>query len=174
MKKDSNLRYTIFLHLEEQKRSNLFSIFELGVINVILDKIIRKQNITQNFLEIEVFPYVPFRRIKGILEDPILSQKIEKRLKVRLIRPKTPKRQQRIRGYRDHGSLSDPSKWLPSSSPQANIKMLHDENLEDYMKALENPDINIRVSCYTKYQQRYEELEKIQQKVDLSLRTSES
>jgi hypothetical protein len=56
------------------------------------------------------------REIMGIISDPVVITKLGRRL-YQKVRPKSsrPRRVQRHRGYRDHGQLRPPHKWLPKT-----------------------------------------------------------
>jgi hypothetical protein len=57
--------------------------------------------------------YFPRRQVLGILGDPKVWKSLQRRLRPRLVFPAKPRRQQRHRGYRDHGTCRPDSKWLP-------------------------------------------------------------
>lgn len=53
-----------------------------------------------------------YREVTGILNDSVVARKVLKRL-YQKHRPRSPRRTERHRGYRDHGTLRPAHCWLP-------------------------------------------------------------
>jgi hypothetical protein len=63
------------------------------------------------FKELTEYAYSS-RKLRGILKDPWIVKKVRRRI-FRKIRPPRPRTQERIRGYRDQGTLRPDHRWTP-------------------------------------------------------------
>jgi hypothetical protein len=82
------------------------------LLRVIQDHIKRKLPFYEN-RQRAFFRYFPLRKLLGLLSQPALQSKLQKRFRPKLWTPARAKRGQRIRGYRDHGTCRPGHKWLP-------------------------------------------------------------
>jgi hypothetical protein len=73
------------------------------LLRVIQDHLKRRLPFYQNRQKV-FFRYFPLRKLLGLLSQPELQSKLQKRFRPKLCTPKAAKRGQRIRGYRDHGT----------------------------------------------------------------------
>jgi hypothetical protein len=82
------------------------------LLRVIQDHIKRKLPFYRNRQK-AFFRRFPLRKLLGLLSDPVLQSKLQKRFRPILWTPARAKRGQRIRGYRDHGTCRPSHKWIP-------------------------------------------------------------
>jgi hypothetical protein len=90
------------------------------------------------------FRYFPLRKLLGLLSEPVLQSKLQKRFRPKLWTPVRAKRGQRIRGYRDLGTCRPSHKWLPRfdfslTREKWNKEQLRQLDLEFYEIFLKNP-----------------------------------
>jgi hypothetical protein len=90
------------------------------------------------------FRYFPPRRLLGLLSDPVLLAKLQKRFRPKLWTPVRAKRAQRIRGYRDHGTSRPEHQWTPRfdyslTRQQWSQEQLRELDLEFYGIFLNRP-----------------------------------
>jgi hypothetical protein len=113
------------------------------LLRVIQDHLKKKLPFYKNRQKV-FFRYFPLRRLLGLLSQPELQSKLQKRFRPRLCTPQRAKRGQRIRGYRDHGTCRPGHKWLPRydfslTREQWSQEELQELNLEFYRVFLSNP-----------------------------------
>jgi hypothetical protein len=113
------------------------------LLRVIQDHIKRKLPFYRNRQRV-FFRYFPLRKLLGLLSQPVLQSKLQKRFRPKLWTPLRVKRGQRIRGYRDHGTCRPSHKWLPRfdfslTREQWSKEQLQQLNLEFYEVFLKNP-----------------------------------
>ena len=122
----TELLYASFLcyYLNTTKLKSSCPILLCELLTVLPEKIERSEFLT-NSEKISLYQLVlrerlhldqswpfPRREILGILNDTNISNKLLKRFYQRR-RPRKVKRQERIRGYRDHGTLRPAHEWKP-------------------------------------------------------------
>jgi hypothetical protein len=85
------------------------------------------------------------RKLRGILKDPWILKKVRKRI-FRKVRPLRPRTNQRIRGYRDQGTLRPDHRWTPKEDYslteiqneleyQSDVKEFYDSQVQKATKA---------------------------------------
>jgi hypothetical protein len=82
------------------------------LLRVIQDHIKRRLPFYRN-RQRAFFRFFPLRKLLGLLSEPVLQAKLQKRFRPKLWTPARAKRGQRIRGYRDHGTSRPRHKWTP-------------------------------------------------------------
>jgi hypothetical protein len=82
------------------------------LLRVIQDHIKRRLPFYRN-RQRAFFRFFPLRKLLGLLSEPVLQAKLQKRFRPKLWTPARAKRGQRIRGYRDHGTSRPEHKWTP-------------------------------------------------------------
>jgi hypothetical protein len=113
------------------------------LLRVIQDQLKRRLPFYRNRQKV-FFKYFPLRKLLGLLSQPELQSKLQKRFVPRLHTPKAAKRANRVRGYRDHGTCRPSHKWLPRydfslTREQWSKEELKELNLEFYKVFLSNP-----------------------------------
>jgi hypothetical protein len=113
------------------------------LLRVIQDHIKRKLPFYRNRQK-AFFRRFPLRKLLGLLSQPELQSKLQKRFRPKLWTPVRVKRGQRIRGYRDHGTCRPSHKWLPRydfslTRKQWSIEQLRKLDLEFYSIFLTRP-----------------------------------
>jgi hypothetical protein len=113
------------------------------LLRVIQDHIKRKLPFYQNRQKV-FFRYFPLRKLLGLLSQPVLQMKLQKRFSPKLWTPVRAKKGQRIRGYRDHGTCRPGHKWTPRfdfslTRQQWSKEQLLSLNLEFYEIFLTRP-----------------------------------
>jgi len=106
------------------------------LLRVIQDHLKRRLPFYRNRQKI-FFRYFPLRKLLGLLSQPVLQSKLQKRFRPKLWKPARVKKGQRIRGYRDHGTCRPSHKWLPRfdfslTREQWNKEQLQKIDLEFY------------------------------------------
>jgi hypothetical protein len=113
------------------------------LLRVIQDHIKRKLPFYRNRQKV-FFRYFPLRKLLGLLSQPVLQVKLQKRFSPKLWTPVRAKKGQRIRGYRDHGTCRPGHKWTPRfdfslTRQQWSKEQLLSLNLEFYEIFLTRP-----------------------------------
>jgi hypothetical protein len=113
------------------------------LLRVIQDHIKRKLPFYKNRQK-AFFRHFPLRKLLGLLSQPELQSKLQRRFRPKLWTPVKAKRGQRIRGYRDHGACRPRHKWLPRfdfslTRQQWSKEQLQSLNLEFYEIFLTRP-----------------------------------
>jgi hypothetical protein len=115
------------------------------LLRVIQDHIKRKLPFYRNRQK-AFFRRFPLRKLLGLLSQPELQSKLQKRFRPKLWTPVKAKRGQRIRSYRDHGTCRPRHKWLPRydfslTRQQWSKEQLQSLDLEFYEILLTRPFI---------------------------------
>jgi hypothetical protein len=113
------------------------------LLRVIQDHIKRKLPFYRNRQKV-FLRFFPLRKLLGLLSQPVLQSKLQKRFRPKLWTPARAKRDQRIRGYRDHGTCRPSHKWLPRfdfslTRQQWSEEQLQKLNLDFYEIFLSRP-----------------------------------